>query len=102
MPGSDGPVLPLAFWPTRAVDTPPEEQLVLAAAGTGHGAVGRRVGFPAQVAATAVNDAVGRTQVQVDVAVRAAGTPEEPGRVLSLGEAKWGETLLVGLDRLYA
>ena len=51
---------------------------------------------PAQVAATAVGDAAGRTQIQVDVAVRSAGTPDEPGRVLSLGEAKWGETMGLG------
>ena len=57
--------------------------------------------FPAQVAATTVSDAAGRTQIQVDVAVRSAGTPDEPGRVLSLGEAKWGEVMSLGhLTRL--
>jgi len=58
-------------------------------------------GFPAEVAATAIADPGNRTQVQVDVAVLSAGTPEEPKRVLSLGEAKWGEVMGLGhLDRL--
>jgi hypothetical protein len=52
--------------------------------------------FPAQVAAATVSDAAGKAQIQVDVAVRMAGTPEEPGRVLSLGEAKWGEVMGIG------
>ena len=39
------------------------------------------------------SDAAGKAQIQVDVAVRTAGTPEDPGRVLSPGEAKWGEVL---------
>jgi len=57
--------------------------------------------FPAQVAATTISDAAGKAQIQVDVAVRMAGTPGEPGRVLSLGEAKWGEVMGVGhLNRL--
>jgi hypothetical protein len=58
-------------------------------------------GFPAEVAATAIADPVKRTHVQIDVAVLSAGTPEEPRRVLSLGEAKWGEVMGLGhLDRL--
>ena len=58
-------------------------------------------GFPAEVAATAIADPANRTQVQVDVAVLSAGTPAEPRRVLSLGEAKWGEVMGLGhLDRL--
>ena len=58
-------------------------------------------GFPSEVAATVVPDPVNRTQVQVDVAVLSAATPEEPRRVLSLGEAKWGEVMGLGhLDRL--
>jgi AAA+ ATPase superfamily predicted ATPase len=58
-------------------------------------------GFPAEVAATAIPDPANRTQVQVDVAVLSAGTPQEPRRVLSLGEAKWGEVMGLGhLDRL--
>jgi len=58
-------------------------------------------GFPAQVAATAIADPGNRTQLEVDVAVLSAGTPEQPRRVLSLGEAKWGEVMGLGhLDRL--
>jgi AAA+ ATPase superfamily predicted ATPase len=58
-------------------------------------------GFPAEVAATAIVDPGNRTQVQVDVAVLSAETAEEPRRVLSLGEAKWGEVMGLGhLDRL--
>lgn len=58
-------------------------------------------GFPAEVAATTIPDPGNRTQVQVDVAVLTAGTPAEPRRVLSLGEAKWGEVMGLGhLDRL--
>jgi uncharacterized protein len=40
-----------------------------------------------------VNDSANRTQIQIDVAVLA---PQEPGqrrRILSLGEAKWGEIM---------
>jgi hypothetical protein len=37
----------------------------------------------------------------VDVAVLSAGAPDSPRRVLSLGEAKWGEVMGLGhLDRL--
>jgi len=58
-------------------------------------------GFPAEVAATAIADPGRKTQIEVDVAVLSAGTPEEPRRVLSLGEAKWGEVMDLGhLDRL--
>ncbi|MCL2584904.1 MAG: AAA family ATPase [Streptosporangiales bacterium] len=57
--------------------------------------------FPAQVAAATINDGTGQTQIEVDVAVRMAGTPQEPGRILSLGEAKWGEVMGIGhLNRL--
>ena len=68
------------------------------AAHAGEGVFG---GFPAEVAATAIADPGGKTQIQVDVAVLSAGTPVEPRRVLSLGEAKWGEVMGLGhLDRL--
>jgi uncharacterized protein len=53
-------------------------------------------GFPAEVAGTAIPDPGNRSQIQVDVAVLSAGTPEEPRRVLSLGEAKWGEVMGLG------
>jgi uncharacterized protein len=68
------------------------------AAHAGEGVFG---GFPAEVAATAIADPGGKTQIQVDVAVLSAGTPVEPRRVLSLGESKWGEVMGLGhLDRL--
>lgn len=58
-------------------------------------------GIPASVAATAVADPMNKTQIEVDVAVLSAGNPGEPRRVLSLGEAKWGEVMGIGhLDRL--
>jgi len=58
-------------------------------------------GFPAEVAAATIPDPGNRTQIEVDVAVLTAGTPEEPRRVLSLGEAKWGEIMGLGhLERL--
>jgi len=42
-----------------------------------------------------------RTQIEIDVAVLAAPEPGRPQRVLSLGEAKWGETIRSGhLSRL--
>ena len=57
--------------------------------------------FPAQVAAATLNDGTGQAQIQVDVVVRTAGTSQDPGRVLSLGEAKWGEVMGIGhLNRL--
>jgi AAA+ ATPase superfamily predicted ATPase len=58
-------------------------------------------GFPGEVAATTVTDSQHHTQIQVDVAVLSAGSPQEPRRILSLGEAKWGEVMGLGhLDRL--
>jgi AAA+ ATPase superfamily predicted ATPase len=57
--------------------------------------------LPGEVAAGTVADQPNRTQIEVDVAVLAAGDPGEPRRVLSLGEAKWGKVLDVRhLDRL--
>jgi AAA+ ATPase superfamily predicted ATPase len=50
-------------------------------------------GAPAQVGHGVVNDAASRTQIEVDVAVLAAAEPGEPRRILSLGEAKWGEVM---------
>jgi hypothetical protein len=68
--------------------------------------------LPAEVCAGAVTEPVGRAQIEVEVAVLGSGTPGEPRRILSLGEAKWGKglrtlaaseprVLLIGLDRLY-
>ncbi|MGH3256318.1 MAG: AAA family ATPase [Streptosporangiaceae bacterium] len=57
--------------------------------------------LPAEVFAGTIADPGGRTQIEVDVAVLVPGTPGEPRRILSLGEAKWGETMDTGhLDRL--
>jgi hypothetical protein len=51
--------------------------------------------LPAGVGHGTVNDSGERTQIQVDVAVLAAPAPDEPRRILSLGEAKWGEVMSV-------
>ena len=40
-----------------------------------------------------MNDPVNRTQIEIDVVVFAAPEPGRPQRVLSLGEAKWGEVM---------
>jgi hypothetical protein len=57
--------------------------------------------MPAEVSAGAVTDPGGRQQIEVDVAVLGPGVPGEPRRVLSLGEAKWGDVMNVRhLDRL--
>ncbi len=50
-------------------------------------------GLPAEVGAGVVTDPAHRTQIDVDVAVLAPANPGEPRRVLSLGEAKWGEVM---------
>ncbi len=50
-------------------------------------------GFPAEIGSGTVNDPAGRTQIDIDVAVLAAQEPDSPRRVLSLGEAKWGEVI---------
>jgi AAA+ ATPase superfamily predicted ATPase len=55
----------------------------------------------AEVSSGAVTDPGGRQQIEVDVAVLGPGIPGEPRRVLSLGEAKWGDVIDVRhLDRL--
>lgn len=48
---------------------------------------------PAQIGHGVVNDPASRTQIEIDVAVLAASEPGEPRRILSLGEAKWGEVM---------
>jgi uncharacterized protein len=51
-------------------------------------------GVPAgRVGSGVVNDPANRTQIEIDVAVFAAAEPGRPQRVLSLGEAKWGEVM---------
>ncbi len=51
---------------------------------------GRPVG---RVAAGAVTDPAGRGQIEIDVAVLGPAVPGEPRSVISLGEAKWGDTM---------
>jgi AAA+ ATPase superfamily predicted ATPase len=50
-------------------------------------------GPPAEVGAGIVNDPAGKSQIEVDVAVLAPQEPGRPRRILSLGEAKWGEVM---------
>ncbi|GLX04284.1 ATP-binding protein [Microbispora sp. NBRC 16548] len=50
-------------------------------------------GFPATVGAGTVNDPENRTQIEIDVAVFSPPDGGRAGRLLSLGEAKWGETM---------
>ena len=40
-----------------------------------------------------MNDAANRTQIEIDVCVLAPPEPGERRRILSLGEAKWGEAM---------
>ncbi len=49
--------------------------------------------FPADVSSGVVNDPARRTKIEIDVVVLAAQEPGRPRRVLSLGEAKWGEVM---------
>ncbi|MEZ0074931.1 ATP-binding protein [Planotetraspora sp. GP83] len=49
--------------------------------------------FPAEVGSGVVNDSANRTQIEIDVAVLPPQEPGRPRRILSLGEAKWGETM---------
>jgi uncharacterized protein len=49
--------------------------------------------LPTEVGHGAINDAAGRAQIEVDVAVLGDSEPDGPKRILSLGEAKWGEVM---------
>lgn len=49
-----------------------------------------------EVGTAVVNDPAARSQIQIDVAVLAPATADQPRRILSLGEAKWGETMGLG------
>jgi uncharacterized protein len=49
--------------------------------------------LPGEVGHDTVNDASERTRIEVDVAVLAVPAPDESRRILSLGEAKWGEVM---------
>jgi uncharacterized protein len=57
--------------------------------------------LPAEVGSGVVNDSANRAQIEVDVVVMAASAPGERRRILSLGEATWGEIMgLPHLERL--
>jgi len=57
-------------------------------------ASGQLFGGPAaEVGSGVVNNPVGKTQIEVDVAVLGAASPGERRRILSLGEVKWGDTM---------
>jgi AAA+ ATPase superfamily predicted ATPase len=57
--------------------------------------------LPAEVGHGTVNDSAERAQIEVDVAVFADPAPSSPRRIVSLGEAKWGEVMgLRHLSRL--
>jgi hypothetical protein len=50
-------------------------------------------GPPGEIGSGVVNDSANRTQIEIDVAVLAPKEPGRPRRILSLGEAKWGEVM---------
>lgn len=52
-------------------------------------------GPPAEVGAGVVNDPAAKGQIEIDVVVLAPEEPGRPRRILSLGEAKWGEVMSV-------
>ncbi len=49
--------------------------------------------LPGEVGAGVVADPARRSQIEIDVVVFAPTAPGEPRRILSLGEAKWGDVL---------
>jgi hypothetical protein len=53
-------------------------------------------GLPAEVGRGVIRDPVGRNQIEADVVVLAPQESDQPRRILSLGEAKWGEVMGVG------
>jgi uncharacterized protein len=55
--------------------------------------------LPGEVGSGTINDAAGKSQLQIDVAALAVPAPDEQRRVLSLGEAKWGEVM--GMSHLH-
>ncbi len=48
---------------------------------------------PSEVGSGTVNDPANRTQIEIDVVALAAQQANSPRRILSLGEAKWGEVI---------
>ncbi|TDD27838.1 ATP-binding protein [Kribbella turkmenica] len=49
--------------------------------------------LPGEIGAGVVSDHSRRTQIEIDVVVLAAGPPGRRRKILSLGEAKWGEVM---------
>ncbi|MGP3911856.1 ATP-binding protein [Nonomuraea sp. 10N515B] len=49
--------------------------------------------FPAEIGSGVVPDPANKTQIEVDVVALAAQEPGRPRRILSIGEAKWGEVM---------
>ncbi len=49
--------------------------------------------IPAEVGSGVVNDPATRSQIEIDVVVFAAQDSNAPRRILSLGEAEWGEAI---------
>lgn len=57
--------------------------------------------LPAEVGSGVVNDMANRGQIEVDVIVFGVSEPGRPRRIVSLGEAKWGDVMAVRhADRL--
>lgn len=52
--------------------------------------------LPAGIGSGSVNDPAGKSQLQIDVAAMAMPEPDKPRRIVSLGEAKWGEVMGLG------
>src|SRR5262249_47625987 len=49
--------------------------------------------IPRTVGHGVVSDGQNRAQIQIDVVVMGRSAPSEPARILSLGEAKWGQVM---------
>ncbi len=49
--------------------------------------------LPGEIGSGVVADPARRSQIEIDVVIFAPTVPGEPRRILSLGEAKWGEVL---------
>lgn len=51
---------------------------------------------PTEVGSGSVNDPAGKSLLQIDVAAMAMPEPDKSRRIVSLGEAKWGEVMGLG------
>jgi hypothetical protein len=49
--------------------------------------------LPGEIGSGVVADPARRSQIEIDVAVLGPAEPSHPRRVLSLGEAKWGQVM---------